>query len=57
MGGASFIAFLSGFVGELVGGFISDQWKASGGSLNRVMRTRFSISARVSPVALVRARL
>src|SRR5438445_2517579 len=30
MGGASFIIFFSGFVGELVGGYIADKWKAAG---------------------------
>jgi ACS family D-galactonate transporter-like MFS transporter len=52
MGGASFIAFFSGFVGELVGGYISDKWKASDGSPNRVMRTLFSISALVATVSV-----
>ncbi len=31
MGGASFIIFLSGFVGELIGGWIADKWKEAGG--------------------------
>ncbi|HYR86241.1 MAG TPA: MFS transporter, partial [Terriglobia bacterium] len=31
MGGATFIIFLSGFAGELVGGYVSDKWKSMGG--------------------------
>ena len=45
MGGASFAIFFSGFVGELIGGWIADKWKAAGGSPNRVMRTLFGIAA------------
>lgn len=52
MGGASFIAFFCGFVGELVGGFLADKWKASGGSPNRVNRTLCGISAVVAAVSV-----
>jgi ACS family D-galactonate transporter-like MFS transporter len=45
LGGASFIIFFSGFVGELVGGWIGDSWRARGGSPNRVFRTLFAIAA------------
>ena len=32
LGGASFVIFFAGFVGELVGGWLADHWKARGGS-------------------------
>jgi ACS family D-galactonate transporter-like MFS transporter len=52
MGGASFIIFFSGFVGELVGGWIADKWKAAGGSPNLVMRTLFGIAATVATISI-----
>jgi ACS family D-galactonate transporter-like MFS transporter len=52
MGGASFAIFFSGFVGELVGGWIADKWKAAGGSPNRVMRTLFGIAAVAATVSI-----
>ncbi|KDP86772.1 MFS transporter [Cupriavidus basilensis] len=52
MGGASFIIFFSGFVGELVGGWIADKWKAAGGRPNLVMRTLFGIAAVVATVSI-----
>lgn len=45
MGGATFIIFFSGFIGELLGGWIADKWKAAGGRQNVVMRTLFAIAA------------
>ena len=45
LGGASFIIFFSGFVGELVGGWIGDGWRKRGGSPNLVFRTLFGIAA------------
>jgi len=45
LGGASFIIFFSGFVGELVGGWIGDFWRSRGGSPNLVFRTLFGIAA------------
>ena len=45
LGGASFIIFFSGFVGELVGGWIGDFWRSRGGTPNLVFRTLFGISA------------
>jgi ACS family D-galactonate transporter-like MFS transporter len=41
MGGAVFIMFFSGFVGEMVGGWIADKWRAAGGSASTVLRTLF----------------
>lgn len=52
MGGASFIIFFSGFVGELVGGYIADKWKAAGGTPNKVFRTLFGIAAVVATVSI-----
>jgi ACS family D-galactonate transporter-like MFS transporter len=52
MGGASFIIFLSGFVGELVGGFLCDKWKTAGGSPNKVMRTMLAFASIVVTVAV-----
>jgi ACS family D-galactonate transporter-like MFS transporter len=45
LGGATFIIFFSGFVGELVGGWISDQWRARGGMPNQVFRIMFAVAA------------
>lgn len=47
-GGATFIIFMSGFVGELIGGYMGDRWKASGASPNLVMRTMFGIPALIA---------
>jgi ACS family D-galactonate transporter-like MFS transporter len=52
MGGASFIIFFSGFVGELAGGWIADTWKARGAAPNRVMRTLLGIAAVVATVSI-----
>lgn len=52
MGGASFIIFFSGFIGELVGGYIADKWKAAGGSPNKVMRTLFGIAAVIATLSI-----
>jgi ACS family D-galactonate transporter-like MFS transporter len=45
LGNTSFIIFFSGFVGELVGGWIGDRWRSSGGAPNLVYRTLFAIAA------------
>ncbi len=52
MGGASFLVFFSGFVGEITGGWIADKWKASGAPTNRVMRTLFAVAAVLTTVSL-----
>jgi ACS family D-galactonate transporter-like MFS transporter len=52
MGGATFIIFLSGFVGELVGGYLSDKWKNNGGSANKVMRTLLGIASIIVTIAV-----
>jgi MFS transporter, ACS family, D-galactonate transporter len=45
IGGATFIIFGAGFVGEIVGGFLADAWKERGGTPNTVMRTILGMSA------------
>ncbi|WP_423196323.1 MULTISPECIES: MFS transporter [unclassified Cupriavidus] len=52
MGGASFIIFFCGFVGELIGGWIADKWKEAGGRPNVVMRTLFGIAAVVATISI-----
>ena len=52
MGGASFIIFFAGFVGELIGGWIADKWKEAGGRPNVVMRTLFGIAAVVATISI-----
>ena len=43
---------LSGFVGELVGGWISDKWRAGGGRPNQVYRTMFAVAALFATVSI-----
>jgi MFS transporter, ACS family, D-galactonate transporter len=45
LGNTSFIIFFAGFIGELIGGWIGDRWRESGGSPNLVYRTLFAIAA------------
>lgn len=52
MGGAVFIMFFSGFVGEMFGGWLADKWKAAGASQARVLRTLFGIASVVATVAI-----
>jgi ACS family D-galactonate transporter-like MFS transporter len=52
MGGASSVIFFSGFIGELVGGWIADKWSGSGASPNLVLRTIFGVAAIVSTVSI-----
>ena len=47
-GGATFLIFMAGFVGELIGGAIGDRWKATGASPNMVMRTMFGVPALIA---------
>ncbi|HGY9625925.1 TPA: MFS transporter [Pseudomonas putida] len=55
MGGATFLIFMCGFIGELIGGWIGDKWRASGASPNLVMRTMFSGSALIAAVCILAA--
>ena len=52
LGGATFIIFFSGFIGELVGGWIGDQWRARGGRPNQVYRTMFAVAALFTTVSI-----
>src|SRR5260370_40542790 len=52
MGGASFVIFFCGFIGELVGGYVADKWLASGAAPNLVMRTIFGVAGAVATVAV-----
>ncbi|MEX8195162.1 MFS transporter [Comamonas guangdongensis] len=52
MGGAVFIMFFSGFVGEMVGGWIADKWKAAGASQAKVLRTLFGIASVIATIAI-----
>jgi ACS family D-galactonate transporter-like MFS transporter len=52
LGGASFIIFFSGFVGELVGGWLGDAWRSRGGTPNLVFRTLFGIAAIMATVSI-----
>ena len=45
LGNTSFIIFFAGFIGELIGGWIGDRWRAGGGSPNLVYRALFGIAA------------
>lgn len=53
MGGATFLIFMCGFIGELFGGWLADKWKAAGGAPNRVMRSMFGGSAAVSALCIL----
>ena len=52
LGGASFIIFFAGFVGELVGGWICDRWRSNGGAPNMVFRTLFGIAAILATISI-----
>jgi ACS family D-galactonate transporter-like MFS transporter len=52
LGGASFIIFFSGFVGELIGGWIGDMWRTRGGAPNLVFRTMFGVAAIMVTVSI-----
>ena len=52
LGGATFLIYISGFIGEMVGGYIADAWKSRGGSPNVIMRTLFGIAACVTTLSI-----
>lgn len=52
MGGAIFIMFFSGFVGEMVGGWIADKWRENGGEQSRVLRTLFGTASVIATAAI-----
>ncbi|WP_414449473.1 MFS transporter [Burkholderia sp. 22PA0099] len=53
MGGATFVIFMFGFVGELFGGWLADKWRSAGGEPNRVMRLMFATAGFVSALAIL----
>lgn len=52
LGGASFLIFFAGFVGELIGGWIADTWRERGGQPNVVFRTLFGVAAVIATVSI-----
>ncbi|MBX6740982.1 MAG: MFS transporter [Acetobacteraceae bacterium] len=52
LGGAIFLIFFAGFVGELAGGWLGDHWLARGGAPNLVYRTLFGIATVVATVSI-----
>ncbi len=53
IGWSTFVIFGAGFVGEILGGWLADRWRAKGGSANVVMRTLLGISALVVAGGLI----
>lgn len=51
MGGALFAMFFSGFVGEMIGGWIADKWR-EGGNQATVLRTLFGIASIIATIAI-----
>lgn len=52
LGGSVLIIFGSGFVGEIIGGWIADTWRAKGGSHNTVMRTLLAIAGIMTSISI-----
>ena len=52
LGGATFIIFFAGFIGELVGGLIADAWRSRGGAPNLVFRSLFGFAAFIATVSV-----
>lgn len=52
IGGAILIIFGAGFVGELIGGWITDKWREKGGNYNTVMRTMLSIAGIMTSLSI-----
>ncbi|MBS0452640.1 MAG: MFS transporter [Proteobacteria bacterium] len=52
MGGASFLIYISGFIGELVAGWLADNWKARGATTNQVYRTMFGVAAVIATASI-----
>ncbi|TQM01823.1 MFS transporter [Pseudonocardia kunmingensis] len=53
VGWGTFVIFGSGFVGELLGGYVADAWRARGGSANLVMRTLLGTSSAIVVAGLI----
>lgn len=52
LGGATFLVFIAGFAGELVGGTLLDRWLRAGGAPPRVYRCLFGFSAGLATLAV-----
>ncbi|MGG3799659.1 MFS transporter [Metabacillus fastidiosus] len=52
IGGAILIIFGAGFVGELIGGWITDKWREKGGNYNTVMRTMLAIAGFMTSLSI-----
>jgi MFS transporter, ACS family, D-galactonate transporter len=52
LGGASFVIFFTGFIGELVGGLIGDTWRGRGGAPNLVFRCLFGFAALIATISV-----
>jgi ACS family D-galactonate transporter-like MFS transporter len=52
LGSASFLIFLAGFVGELIGGLIADSWRSRAADPNRVFRTLFGVAALIATISV-----
>jgi MFS transporter, ACS family, D-galactonate transporter len=52
MGGAVFIMFFAGFVGEMVGGWVADKWRAAGASQNKVLKSLFGFASVMATIAI-----
>ena len=53
MGGATFLIFMCGFIGEIFGGWLADKWKDAGGAPNKVMRCMFGGSAAIAALCIL----
>ncbi len=53
VGWGTFVIFGAGFVGELLGGFLADAWRAKGAAANLVMRTLLGISSLIVVAGLI----
>jgi ACS family D-galactonate transporter-like MFS transporter len=52
LGFSTLIIFGVGFVGEIIGGLIADNWRAKGGNFNTVMRTMLAISGIMTSISI-----
>ncbi|MCM3587855.1 MFS transporter [Mesobacillus maritimus] len=52
IGGSVLIIFGCGFIGEIIGGLITDKWRDKGGSINTVMRTMLSIAGIMTALSI-----
>lgn len=52
IGGSILVIFGSGFVGEIIGGLITDKWREKGGNFNTVMRTMLSIAGIMTALSI-----